>query len=451
MNLDVLVNSYFDRFIDDAKDLISIKSVLDKADINAPFGVGIANSLNKMIEISNKLGFKTYVDPEGYYGYAELGEGKSLFGVLGHLDVVPANDIENWSSNPFELTIKDNQIIARGIQDDKGPTLLSMYALKALLDNGYELNKRIRFIFGTDEENLWRGITKYQEKEEMPDMGFTPDSKFPLIYAEKGLLQVKLTSKQHIDFEFKGGDAFNAVPAKAEIKLDNELVKILDELKYEYRIDKDNLIVEGKSVHAQASDTGINACVRLMKALSKKQVNANLLDFVMKYGQNPNGEDLFGKIEDEHSGKLMFNIGMVNFTADTQEIDIDMRIPVTYDKELIVKRLKEVAKEFDLHYEEFDYLKSIYVSKESELVKSLMQAYVDVTNDTQSQPMTSGGATYARAMDNCVAFGAVLPSGLKTEHQANERVNIDEFKIAMKIYMQAFRLLVLKERKNEKI
>ena len=35
------------------------------------------------------LGYRTYADPDGYYGWAEIGEGDTLIGVLGHLDVVP--------------------------------------------------------------------------------------------------------------------------------------------------------------------------------------------------------------------------------------------------------------------------------------------------------------------------------------------------------------------------
>lgn len=60
-----------------------------------------------------------------------------------------------------------------------------MYAVKALIDAGVEFKTRIRFIFGTDEENLWRCLEKYNEKEEGITQGFAPDAEFPLIYAEK--------------------------------------------------------------------------------------------------------------------------------------------------------------------------------------------------------------------------------------------------------------------------
>jgi succinyl-diaminopimelate desuccinylase len=41
-------------------------------------------------------------------------------------------------------------------------------------------------------------------------------------------------------------------------------------------------------------------------------------------------------------------------------------------------------------------------------------------------------------MNNCVAFGCVLPGSPKTEHQPNEYIILDDIKKAMKIYMKAF-------------
>ena len=78
---------------------------------------------------------------------------------------MPAGDPKAWDTDPFDPVIKDGVIFGRGTQDDKGPTIAALFALKALLDAGMVPTKRIRFIFGTDEEILWRGIAKYNEKE----------------------------------------------------------------------------------------------------------------------------------------------------------------------------------------------------------------------------------------------------------------------------------------------
>lgn len=429
----------FIEFLGNLDRLISIPSYYQEDKSIYPFGENIQKVLEEMLSICKELGFKTYIDPEGYYGYAEVGEGDKLVGVLGHLDVVPPGNLEKWDNPPFSPVIKDGKYYGRGSQDDKGPTLAAIYALKTLLDSGLKLDYRVRFIFGTDEENLWRDMPKYIEKEEMPTIGFTPDSKFPLIYSEKGLLQCKLVGKNESGMVFKGGDAFNSVPSNMIVPKDEELKRVLTELNYEFEEKENDIEIIGKSVHAQVAETGINAINRYMHALtllgkeskSGKFISENLIGFDF-------AEPIFGLIKDEHSGELKFNVGKIEFTENEEILGIDMRIPVTYDKEEIVKTLSEKAKEYGFEYRQHDYLKSIYVPLDSELITTLMSAYQEVTGDMDSQPVASGGATYARAMENCVAFGCVLPGRPKTEHQPNEYIVLDDMKQAMKIYMKAF-------------
>lgn len=429
----------FSEFLNNLDRVVSIPSYYQEDSTKYPFGENIQKVLEEMIDICKELGFRTYIDSEGYYGYAEIGSGEKLVGVLGHLDVVPPGDLSKWENEPFKPVIKDEKYYGRGAQDDKGPTLAAIYALKTLLDCGFKLKYRVRFIFGTDEENLWRDMPKYVEKEEIPTVGFTPDSKFPLIYSEKGLLQCKLIAKNESGLVFKGGDAFNSVPSNIIVPKNEELMKVLLELNYEFK-DKDEVIeIVGKSVHAQVAETGINAINRYMHALTKlgketksgKFITENLIGYDF-------AEPIFELVKDEHSGELKFNVGKIEFTEENEILMIDMRIPVTYDKEKIVETLSRKAKEYGFEYIQHDYLKSIYVPLDSELITTLMSAYQEITGDMESQPVASGGATYARAMNNCVAFGCVLPGSPKTEHQPNEYIILDDIKKAMKIYMKAF-------------
>ena len=422
----------FSEFLNNLDRVVSIPSYYQEDSTKYPFGENIQKVLEEMIDICKELGFRTYIDSEGYYGYAEIGSGEKLVGVLGHLDVVPPGDLSKWENEPFKPVIKDGKYYGRGAQD-------AIYALKTLLDCGFKLKYRVRFIFGTDEENLWRDMPKYVEKEEIPTVGFTPDSKFPLIYSEKGLLQCKLIAKNESGLVFKGGDAFNSVPSNIIVPKNEELMKVLLELNYEFK-DKDEVIeIVGKSVHAQVAETGINAINRYMHALTKlgketksgKFITENLIGYDF-------AEPIFELVKDEHSGELKFNVGKIEFTEENEILMIDMRIPVTYDKEKIVETLSRKAKEYGFEYIQHDYLKSIYVPLDSELITTLMSAYQEITGDMESQPVASGGATYARAMNNCVAFGCVLPGSPKTEHQPNEYIILDDIKKAMKIYMKAF-------------
>ncbi len=166
-------------------ELVRIPSVCDEGAGGYPFGPAVDQALRKALQIAGDLGFRTQYDEGGYYGTAEIGQGAELVGILGHLDVVPAGRIEDWTHGPFNPVERDGMLYGRGAQDDKGPMLAALFAAKALMDAGVPFDKRVRFIFGTDEESLWRCISRYKEREEMPGSGFSPDSRFPVTHAER--------------------------------------------------------------------------------------------------------------------------------------------------------------------------------------------------------------------------------------------------------------------------
>ena len=132
-----------------------------------------------------------------------------------------------------------------------------------------KFKKRVRFIFGTDEETLWRCINRYKEKEETPTLGFSPDARFPLIYAEKGLLQLRLEGQNQTDVRLSGGSAFNAVPDMMfyDGVMQEELASKLDELGFAYEWKEDGIEIIGKAAHAMITEEGINAIARLCIAL----------------------------------------------------------------------------------------------------------------------------------------------------------------------------------------
>lgn len=370
MKIDI-TNQVKDEFLISLKTLISYPSVLNEGENGTPFGQAIQDVLEKTLEICRDIGFTTYLDPKGYYGYAEIGQGAELLAILCHLDVVPSGDEADWQTPPFEATIKDGWVFGRGVQDDKGPSLAALYAVKSLLDQGIQFKKRVRFIFGTDEETLWRCMARYNTIEEQASMGFAPDSSFPLTYAEKGLLQVKLHGPGSDQLEFEVGGAFNVVPDKANYQglLYEQVCNGLKEAGYDYQTTEQTVTVLGVPKHAS-------------------------------------------------------------------EIRIDIRTPVLADKEELVELLTRCAQNYQLRYEEFDYLAPLYVAKDSKLVSTLMQIYQEKTGDN-SPAISSGGATFARTMPNCVAFGALFPGAKQTEHQANECAVLEDLYRAMDIYAEA--------------
>lgn len=428
--------------IEAIKQIVAIPSVLDEKSQSTPFGQDIQKCLEETLSICSSLGLETYLDDEGYYGYAEIGEGKETLAVLCHLDVVPADNEADWTHPPFEPVIDNGKLYGRGTQDDKGPSIITLFALKALIDAGYTFNKKIRFIFGTDEETLWRCMDKYNKKEEKADLGFAPDSKFPLIYAEKGLWQLNLTGPGHDELALNTGAAFNVVPDKAIYTGDNKtkVKEALDHLEFDYDDVDDSLIVKGKSIHSKDAPKGINAVTRLAKALGQVYEHPTLTFLNDIVNQDPHATNIFGELADEASGKLTFNVAKIEVTPTESKLFIDVRLPVTADKEELERIIANIAQENGLTYQEFDYLASLYVPKDSELVQTLLAIYRERTGD-QTEPISSGGATYARMMDNCVCFGARLPETPDLAHQVDEYIPLENIYESLEIYAETLKRL----------
>ncbi|CMX18171.1 ArcT [Streptococcus pneumoniae] len=437
MKIDI-TNQVKDEFLISLKTLISYPSVLNEGENGTPFGQAIQDVLEKTLEICRDIGFTTYLDPKGYYGYAEIGQGAELLAILCHLDVVPSGDEADWQTPPFEATIKDGWVFGRGVQDDKGPSLAALYAVKSLLDQGIQFKKRVRFIFGTDEETLWRCMARYNTIEEQASMGFAPDSSFPLTYAEKGLLQVKLHGPGSDQLELEVGGAFNVVPDKANYQgpLYEQVCNGLKEAGYDYQSTEQTVTVLGVPKHAKDASQGINAVIRLATILAPLQEHPALSFLATQAGQDGTGRQIFGDIADEPSGHLSFNVAGLMINHERSEIRIDIRTPVLADKEELVELLTRCTQNYQLRYEEFDYLAPLYVAKDSKLVSTLMQIYQEKTGDN-SPAISSGGATFARTMPNCVAFGALFPGAKQTEHQANECAVLEDLYRAMDIYAEA--------------
>lgn len=422
--------------------LISVPSYNQPAEEGAPFGKGIRNALDEMMKICDELGFKTYEDPDGYYGYAEVGSGDKIFGIICHLDTVPAGDLGKWKHDPFKGTVIDNAVHGRGSQDDKGPGIAALYAVKALMDQGYHFSQRIRFIYGTDEEILWRGIAEYNKKEAPIDSGISPDAEFPLIYAEKGLQQSYLVGPGTDQLKLNLKNAFNAVPDSAvyDGPKQDEVKAALDKHGFEYTSDGNSITVIGKSVHAMMAPEGTNAVLRLAIALDDV-FDFKPLDFIGKlFKEDATGSNVLGDVRDE-SGQLTFNISSLEINENETRMQIDLRIPVTVDRDNLLTKLSKQVAAYDLKYVHFDYLAPLYVPKDSKLVQTLMEVYKEQTGDVDAEPQISGGATFARTMNNCVAFGGMLPTTPDYMHQANEQWPLPDMYKAMEIYAQAIKKL----------
>ena len=446
-----------DNIIATTQELIRIKSVQDTPKDGKPFGEGVNKALEATLEIAKNMGFETG-NIDGYAGYAEMGQGDEMLGILCHLDVVPEGS--NWTYPPYAAEIHDDKIYGRGSIDDKGPAVAALYAMKAVKDSDITLNKRVRIIFGTNEESGWGGMDYYLENAEVPDLGFSPDAEFPVIHAEKGILIFKLKEEfENADNNgnvsvksIKGGNAPNMVPDHCEAELEGDYQEIKEKLseflnKYDYDMSlekNDNLLLlksEGVSAHGSMPADGQNAISQLMTFLGTLDLGeddiANFISFYNdKIGMEYYGESIGCGFEDEVSGKLIFNVGVIDLSSEKGEITINIRYPVTNNAETVYNGIKEKLDD-SIELEETQAKDPLYVEKDDPLVKNLMEVYRDVVGDEDSEPIAIGGGTYARAIEKAVAFGPLFPGQVELAHQKDEYIGIPELIQNAKIYAGA--------------
>ncbi len=457
-NLDRTIDSLKDDIVRTTQELVQIKSVQEKAVEGMPFGRGVNRALTYTLNLCDSFGFKTK-NVDNYAGHAEMGEGDEIFAILCHLDVVPEGS--NWTYPPYAAEIHDGKIYGRGTIDDKGPAVAALYAMKAVKDSGQKLNKRVRIIFGTNEESGWEGIDYYLAREDTPDYAFTPDADFPVIYAEKGILHMEVTrefspatEKTDITIlSIKGGNAPNMVPDYCEAILESknknylakELKGFVEKTGYDLELENkgDKIIIksQGKSAHGSCPEDGQNAISQLLVflgtlALPEDELTEFIQIYREKIGMKYNGELLGCNFTDDVSGKLTFNVGMIEADNESGEFIVDIRYPVTYKKEDITEILKKEFSipGFNLH--EKEHIQPLHVDKDNPLVLKLMQVYRDITGD-DSEPIAIGGGTYARALDNAVAFGPLFPGQPELAHQKDEFIAIDDLLKSVKIYAHA--------------
>lgn len=453
------ITKWKDEIMKSTCELIQIPSVHEESeDISKPFGEGSAKALEYILQLGNRLGFKIK-NVDGYCGYIEFGEGKEMIGIIGHLDVVPEG--EGWTHEPFGGTIENGKIYGRGAIDDKGPVIASLYAMKAVMEQA-NVNKRVRLILGLNEERDWKCINYYKKHEELPTMGFSPDADFPCIYAEKGILTVYLKQNYPNDGDIVitnidcKKNAINVVPKYCKIDLKINLNNINKKELIEYakqQIDKNNFNIEivqddeninikahGISSHAAHPDLGENAIsmalIIVNDILQKYNVQIELLDkFSKLIGMQYNGENL-GLDKEDESGKLTLNVGNCKIVENTIEIGMNLRIPITIQLEEVEERFQKIVEESkELELSVKGRKQPLYIPKDNKLVKILCDTFNEVTA-TKAEPIAIGGATYARAFENCVSFGANMPGDKDMCHQVDEFIEIDNLITSCQIYAE---------------
>ena len=444
MEVKQFIEENFEQMKADLKSIVDINSEYSE-DVK-PFGSGPRKALDQALKLMEEKGLRT-TNVDYYCGFGETGQGEKLIGILAHLDVVPAGD--GWDSDPYDMIEKDGYVFGRGVTDDKGAGIASMYALKYLIDEGYEFKKRVRLILGCNEEKGSACIRYYVSKYGHVDYGFTPDGDFPGIYAEKGLCGALLVAKNSKFIWIEGGDVSNAVCKRVTAAVPSDSFNeekfrdFLDQRGIRYSIAKEattKIMVQGKAAHASTPDLGINAFNYLMEAMYAADFNDTFTDWFHKYfGLDLHGERLgFDSIRDDVTNTSI-NFGVVTTENHEITVTLDMRFPIKAKGRDVVNLL-QISDENN-RCMILDTIDPLYFEINSPMIQALKKAYVDVTSDTEHEMEAIGGGTYAKAIHNIIAFGCEFPGEESHIHDVNERMNLELFKKQVEIYIEAIKNL----------
>ncbi|MEL7607902.1 MAG: Sapep family Mn(2+)-dependent dipeptidase [Bacillota bacterium] len=436
--VDSIICGLTDEIVSDVRQTIRFRSVRGPAaGRGAPFGEEIKQCLDYVLNLAKTMGFAVK-NLDGYAGVIDYDCGcDETFGVLCHLDVVPAGS--GWIHDPFAAQMGGKRIYGRGALDNKGPALSSLYALHSVKRAGVPLRRNVRIILGCDEETGWQCMEHYRSVEPLPDLAISPDAKYPLIWSEKNVLQASYAKKFSSRITADAGTMPNVVPgeARCRIPLAPESVcaaasAVEAETGCTVLLNAEGvgarILVRGASAHASRPEQGNNAAAALLSLLARLPLGsdsdmANAL--AERFCDDLNGQWI-GIDHADETGRTSMNLGILRWNeAGIERLTVDTRFPFSLSIDMAQKALEEAL--LPLGFLPLGtYQKAIHiVPRESELVTTLLDVY-ERRAGARLEPIADGSITYARTIPNAVAFGCGRPGRGECIHMPEEHITVED-------------------------
>ena len=354
--IDAYIAQNKEQLLKDIAALVAVNSVEGTPEEGAPYGAGPRAALDKTLELAAGMGLATR-NCENYIGYAELAgkDPEKYLATICHVDVVPVGN--GWTADPFTMRIQDGWLLGRGVADDKGPMVATLYALKFLKEQGYELRYPIRALAGTNEETHMQDVDYYLKNYPAPAFCFTPDAEFPVCNGEKGLFGAKIVSPvcNGVIVEIEGGVANNAVPDRASALVKTDISKLKNAPNITLEPEGDGVRIRGwgKSGHAAMPQGTVNAIGLVVNYLLDNglcnETERAYLEAVRKLHASTAGEGLGINCADGPFGPLTVIGGRIYMEDGRIFQTMDSRFPTCTNGEMLAVLWEDKPDTASLH------------------------------------------------------------------------------------------------------
>lgn len=155
------LDTHREAFEEDLCELLRIATV----SADSAFAADVRKGADWMCDHFTKIGLTSeLIETEGHplvYAESPPVEGKPVVLVYGHYDVQPPDPLDEWITPPFEPTVREGRVYARGATDDKGQMLTHVKSVQAWLETAGELPLQVKFLIEGEEEVGSESLSKY--------------------------------------------------------------------------------------------------------------------------------------------------------------------------------------------------------------------------------------------------------------------------------------------------
>ncbi len=436
-----------EEIVEAVQRLVRIPSVArpDLAQPGAPFGPECRRAMEEAETLARELGFQTRI-LEGYALEVDMNDREPQVGILAHLDVVPEGD--GWETGPYDPQVRDGYIFGRGTDDDEGPAVIALYAMKAARELAPEMTRGCRLILGSAEEIGSPDLAWYLKDHTCPPHTFSPDADYPVINLEKGSYRPRFGAKWEPETgvcvrTIRAGQVTNVVPKEASATVQGlrpeQVLPVLEQVSASTGIDLTaqerpegvHILSRGLDAHASTPWLGHNALTALLQALAALPLedtpstgHLRTLTRLFPHG-DWQGAALGVAMADELSGPLTLNLSICDWDSDGFVACFDSRVPVCGNEQNVKQVADSALAQAGMPLvAETPMRPHHYVPADDPFVQTLLAVYEAHTGD-EGKCLAIGGGTYAHNIPGAVAFGCAFPGDPSSNlHSANEHVSI---------------------------